>query len=323
MPNIDWVNEPDAPHRRCIRLARPARRNAIDMAMLLAIREALAVWENDPVITEVCIASAVPGVFSAGGDIAAYVGAGALAADYQRRFLDDEYGLLADIRASRLHTVCHMDGLAMGGGLGLAMACSRRQIAGGASFAMPELAIGLIPDVGASGFLAHPSPGHGLAMALGGYRVTAGEAVRWGWGEATGGSEAAADSAGPVIDQLADDLAAFGNPYDAFAHLERVLPEGDAARIFAGRSSALAAATFCFLMNDPRTPALDYPQRLAVEKDLVGKLTDAGEFPEGIAAFLAKRDADFAFGTLGRPQDSERCLALARQWVADALGQAA
>lgn len=321
MPNIEWVDEPAVPHRRGIRLARPARRNAIDLAMTLDIREALRTWENDAAITEVWISSAVPGVFSAGGDIGAF--AGAPDADYQARFLDNEYALLAAIRASRLHTVCQLDGLAMGGGLGLAMACSRRQIGAGAVFAMPELAIGLIPDVGASGFLAHPSPGYGLVMALGGCRVTAGDAVRWGWGEAAGGREIPASTLGQVIDGLAGEMAAFDNPFDACAHLERTLPEGDSARLFAGRSSALAATIFWCLMRDERTATLDYPQRLAVECDLVGKLTASGEFPEGIAAFLGKRDADFAFATLGRPLQPEHCLALARQWVADALGQAA
>lgn len=323
MPNIDWVDEPAVPHRRGIRLARPARRNAIDLAMTLDIREALRAWENDPTITEVWISSAVPGVFSAGGDIAAFAGAGVLDADYQARFLDNEYALLAAIRASRLDTVCHLEGLAMGGGLGLAMACSRRQIGAGAAFAMPELAIGLIPDVGASGFLAHPSPGHALAVALGGYRVTAAEAVRWGWGGGEGGREMPATALGQLIDRLAGEMAAFDNPFDACAHLERTLPKGDSARLFAGRSSSLAAATFWSLMNDGRTVPLDHQRRLAVEYDLVRQLTFSGEFPKGISAFLGKRDAEFAFGTVGRPVQPERCLALARQWVANALGQTA
>nr|MBL8412625.1 enoyl-CoA hydratase/isomerase family protein [Dechloromonas sp.] len=321
MPNIDWVDDPDAPHRRGIRLARPARRNAIDLAMLLEIREALAVWERDPAITELCISSAVPGMFSAGGDIAAFVGDGALDPAYQRRFLDTEYVLLAAIRASRLRTVCRVDGLAMGGGLGLAMACSRRLIGRQAVFAMPELAIGLIPDVGASGFLARPSVGHGLVMALSGYRAAAGEAARWGWGESPAASEASAVG-GLEIDALAGNFAALGSAFDGFAHLEKVLPEGDHARVFAGRCSALSATVFWYLLNEGRVATLGYPQRLAVERDLVGKLTASGEFPKGIAAFLGKRRADFEFGTLAEPLQPGRCLSLARQWVADSLGQA-
>lgn len=322
MPNIDWGDDPDIPHRRGIRLARPPRRNAIDLSMLLDIREALAAWESDPAITEICISSAVPGVFSSGGDIAAFVGAGVLDSDYQRRFLDTEYALLAAIRASRLRTICAVDGLAMGGGLGLAMACSRRLVGHGAVFAMPELAIGLIPDVGASAFLARPSVGHGLLMALGGYRVAAGDAVRWGWGEPLDASEVSAVQGGLEIDALAGDLSALGCAFDGFAHLEKVLPEGDHARVFAGRCSALAATVFWCLLNEGRVATLSYPQRLAVERDLVGKLTVSGEFTEGIAAFLGKRRADFEFGTLAEPFQPGRCLSLAGQWVADSLGQA-
>jgi len=322
VPNIDWVDDPDIPHRRGIRLARPPRRNAIDLSMLLDIREALAAWESDPAITEICISSAVPGVFSSGGDIAAFVGAGVLDSDYQRRFLDTEYALLAAIRTSRLRTICAVDGLAMGGGLGLAMACSRRLVGHGAVFAMPELAIGLIPDVGASAFLARPSVGHGLLMALGGYRVAAGDAVRWGWGEAGNGAEEPMASMGLAIDSLAGEFAVLGNTFDGFAHLEKTLPEGDSARTFAGRCSALAAAIFWCLLNEARMALLGYPMRLAVERELVGKLTASGEFPKGIAAFLGKQSADFEFGTLAQPLQPARCLARARQWVADAFGQA-
>lgn len=321
MPNIEILDYPDAPQRRGIRFSRPARRNAIDLAMLAEIRAALAAWDGDPAICEVCISSAVPGMFSAGGDIAAFVGAGTVDPAYQRRFLDSEYALLAAIQACRLTTVCTIDGLAMGGGLGLAMACSRRLIGSRAAFAMPELAIGLIPDVGASGFLMHPSIDHGLIMALAGYRASAGEVVGWGWGEPLAMAERPAGQGALEIDRLAGGFASLSSAFDAYIYLKKVLPDGDPGSAFAGRCSALAAAVFWCLLRDGRTQALTYPQRLAVELDLVGKLTAAGEFPKGIVAFLGKQRADFEFGTLAEPLRPERCLSLAWQWVADSLGQ--
>jgi len=292
--------------------------------MIAALAGQFERWASDPAISRVRIVSSVPGIFSAGGDLAAFAAGDASSLDYQREFLRQEYALLAAIRNSRLPTACELDGLAMGGGLGLAMACSARTIKSTARFGMPELAIGLVPDVGASEFLLQP-PGHqGLAMALTGYRATAADAVRWGWGSnspeesavnETDDASAALATAAYLIDESTDVF----DWYAQLGCLPGSLPGHQAGLAFAGRASALAASVCWELMRHEASRHLSFEARLRVELDLARRLTAAGEFVRGIAGFLNRRPPEFVHGTLARTVRPESTLALAGAWVSEAL----
>lgn len=288
--------------------------------MIAALAGQFERWESDPAIFRVRIVSSVPGFFSAGGDLAAFAAGDASGLDYQREFLRQEYALLAAIRNSRLPTVCELDGLAMGGGLGLAMACSARTIKPGARFGMPELAIGLIPDVGASDFLSQVPGYQGLAMALTGYRATAADAVRWGWGRgspdastpiAAGEASVALETAAQLVGESADVF----DWYAQLAGLPGTLPEQQAALAFAGKASALAAAVCWELMRHEVTGHLSFETRLRVELALARRLTASGEFLRGIAGFLNRRPPEFAQGTLAGTISPKSTAA----WVGEAL----
>lgn len=292
--------------------------------MITALAGQFERWASDPAIFRVRIVSSVPGFFSAGGDLAAFASGGESSLDYQREFLRQEYALLAAICNSRLPTVCELDGLAMGGGLGLAMACSARTIKPGARFGMPELAIGLIPDVGASEFLSQAPDYQGLAMALTGYRATADDAMRWGWGK--GSPEASPPiAAGEPSVALAAAARLVGESADVFdwyarlAGLPGAQPEQQAALAFAGRASALAAAVCWELMRNEVTGHLSFAARLRVELALARRLTASGEFLRGIAGFLNRRPPEFAHGTLARTVRPKSTAALAAAWVGEAL----
>jgi len=307
-----------------VTIQRPDKKNAIDLEMIASLAAQFKRWESDPEIFRVRIISAVPGFFSAGGDLAAFAAGDASGLDYQREFLREEYALLTAIRNSRLPTICELDGLAMGGGLGLAMACTARALKSGARFGMPELAIGLIPDVGASEFLSQ-APGHqGLAMALTGYRATAADAVRWAWGKALPNASPAIETgaASTVLHTAAYLIGESDDVFDWYAQLAG-LPgtqhEQRASLAFAGKASALAAAVCWELMRHEATRQLGFEARLRVELDLARRLTASGEFLRGIAGFLNRRAPGFAHGTLDQAAQTETTAALAAAWVGEAL----
>ena len=164
-----------------IELQRPQALNAISHAMVDAISAALDEWEHDPDVHAIAI-SAVPGrAFSAGGDIRHLYDLGRAGDhDAQMAFWRDEYAL--NLRISRLAKpyIALVDGLVMGGGVGVALHGSH-VVAGDAwQFAMPEVGIGFFPDIGASFFLPRLPGATGMRLALTGARVNANDAVALG-----------------------------------------------------------------------------------------------------------------------------------------------
>lgn len=312
----------------CVTLRRAGKKNAIDLDMVIGIADQFERWQSDERVSSVRIVSSVPGLFSAGGDLAAFTAGGAGSAAYQVEFLQREYALLAAIRRSRLTTVCEIDGLAMGGGLGLAMACTKRVIRSRALFAMPELAIGLIPDVGASGFLRDLPDSVGLVVALTGYKATAFNAVSWGWGEPASGAEPDGETSNHMRLALKSASDLVGVSEDIFDWFQRLgassegFPETTNGVSFAGNASALAASVTWEMMRHDAMNCLPYEARLRIELELVRRLTESGEFVRGITGFLSRRPPDFVYGTVACPKGRHVLKATARAWLDDALEQA-
>jgi enoyl-CoA hydratase len=167
-----------------ITLTRPQALNALSYAMVAAIDAALAGWADDPAVTLVLLDGEGPRAFCAGGDVA-HVYATGRAGDFAagRRFWRDEYRMNARLAGYGKPVVALMQGYVMGGGVGLAGHGSHRIVGETSRIAMPECAIGLIPDVGGSHLLARAPGRLGEYLGLTGHRMAPGDAIRAGFAD--------------------------------------------------------------------------------------------------------------------------------------------
>jgi enoyl-CoA hydratase/carnithine racemase len=174
-----------------ITLNRPKALNALSLQMVRDISVALTAWRDDPQVATVAIRGsnkvgkpgtpeALFGGFCAGGDIRFFHTA-ALAGDKAiDDFFTEEYTLNHLIHNYPKPIVAFMDGVVMGGGMGLSQGAQLRIVTEHTKMAMPETAIGLFPDVGGGTFLSR-CPGHvGEYLALTGEVVGAAEAIDYG-----------------------------------------------------------------------------------------------------------------------------------------------
>lgn len=170
-----------------ITLNRPQTLNAFTLAAVRAIRPQLAAWAEDSAITRVAIQAAGGKAFAAGGDIRTLVEwlkAGRF--DEAMAFWREEYLLNAEIKRYPKPYIALVEGICMGGGVGLSVHGAYRVAGDRYLFAMPEVGIGFFPDVGATYFLprlpgrtgtylaltaARLGPGEGMALRLATHRV--------------------------------------------------------------------------------------------------------------------------------------------------------
>ena len=151
----DVLTTIEAPVGR-IRLNRPEALHALTTDMCGAMLAALDAWRDDPAVEAVMIdhAAAPDGDpkrsrgFCAGGDIRMLAASGATDGAAARAFFHVEYRLNHRLFTFAKPTVAFMDGITMGGGVGLACPCDFRVATENTRFAMPETGIGLFPDVG-------------------------------------------------------------------------------------------------------------------------------------------------------------------------------
>jgi enoyl-CoA hydratase len=161
-----------------ITLNRPKALNAVTHAMVLALAAKLPEWEADDAVKAVII-KGEGRAFSAGGDILDIYRAGQ-AGKPQVQFFADEYRLNAALRRFRKPYVALIDGIVMGGGVGVSFHGSHRVMGEKALFAMPEVGIGFFPDVGGSFILSRIKGGYGMYLGLTGARIGPGDALHAG-----------------------------------------------------------------------------------------------------------------------------------------------
>ncbi len=164
-----------------ILLDRPAALNALDLGMIRALQVALDGFAARPRVHAVAIAGAGGRAFCAGGDIRA-IRAHAMAGEMNavRDFFAEEYTLNAAIAACPVPYIALIDGICMGGGIGVSVHGDIRVATEAATFAMPETAIGFFPDIGASYFLPRLPGALGFYLGLTGSRVVGADAVHAG-----------------------------------------------------------------------------------------------------------------------------------------------
>jgi len=137
-------------------------------------------WAKDDGVRVVLVRAAGERAFSAGGDIRRLYEAGKSGSDYPYRFWADEYRLNALIKHYPKPYIALIDGIAMGGGVGISVHGSHRIVTEHALFAMPETGIGLFPDVGGSYFLPRCPGRIGLYLGLTGARLKAADMLHAG-----------------------------------------------------------------------------------------------------------------------------------------------
>ena len=168
-----------------ITLNRPKALNALSLDMIRALTAALRAWQHDPAVKAVAIRGmgkagegfAPFGAFCAGGDIRFFHQAALAGDDALGDFFTEEYALNHLIHSYGKPYIAFMDGIVMGGGMGLSQGASLRVVTERSKLAMPETRIGLFPDVGGGYFLSR-TPGHlGEYLALTGHVLKGDAAV--------------------------------------------------------------------------------------------------------------------------------------------------
>jgi enoyl-CoA hydratase len=165
---------------RRITLNRPQALNAITLGMAETMTEFMRSWADDPAVGAVLIDGAGGRAFAAGGDIRALYDAAKAGDSLPARFWATEYRLNVLIARYPKPVIAIMDGLVMGGGVGLSAHAAHRVVTERSAVAMPEVGIGFFPDVGASFPLARAPGGVGTHLALTGSRAGAADAIYCG-----------------------------------------------------------------------------------------------------------------------------------------------
>jgi enoyl-CoA hydratase len=303
-----------------VTLNRPKALNAVTHAMVLALRTQLDRWADDAAITRVVMTGAGDRAFSAGGDIRALydLGKGGRQ-DEALQFWRDEYPLNAVIKNYRKPYVAVIDGIAMGGGVGVSVHGSHRVAGDRFSFAMPEVGIGFFPDVGATWFLPR-MPGE-----LGTYCALTGE--RFGIADAFAGGIATHRISSARLDDLLDGLtgtvpveavlAAFAEPVDegpitqhraAIDRLfesdmvENILAALDTEALSKSADAEWAAQTAATIrVKSPlslklalaqvrRGKSWDFKTCMRMEFRIVSRVIHGHDFYEGVRAVIVDKD---------------------------------
>ena len=297
-----------------ITLNRPKALNALTWDMALAIETALETWETDDRVALVLIDAVGEKAFCAGGDIQKLYAEGRAGNfAYGRRFWADEYRLNARIARYPKPYVALMDGIVMGGGVGVSVHGSHRIVTERSTVAMPECSIGLVPDVGASLVLADAPSRLGEYLALTGFRMNATDAIVAGFADACVASH--------DLPKLVAELAATGD-VKTIRRFFAVPPTGklehrlnDIARLFSGgtladivsvltaddsdfaddslsalrRASPLSAAAILDIIRTVRDERT-IEAALREEYRFTFRSQSEGEFLEGIRAAVIDKD---------------------------------
>lgn len=159
-------------------LNAPKALNALSLDMIRALDEQVARWQADPKVIAIWLEGAGEKGFCAGGDIVQMYKsmvkyAGEERNPFTEEYFAEEYRLDYRLHVSRTPVVAYGDGIVMGGGMGLLQGADFRLVTPRSRLAMPEITIGLFPDVGASWFLGRLAGKLGLFLGLTGVHLNA------------------------------------------------------------------------------------------------------------------------------------------------------
>ncbi len=165
----------------CITLNRPKALNALSLGMVRSLMATLLAWQKDDQVLAVAIRGngreGPFGAFCAGGDIRFLHAAGSSGNPQLEDFFTEEYALNHLIHTFGKPYIAFMDGIVMGGGMGISQGGTLRVVTERTKMAMPETAIGLFPDVGGGYFLSRCPGRVGEWLALTGDTIGAADAI--------------------------------------------------------------------------------------------------------------------------------------------------
>jgi enoyl-CoA hydratase len=203
-----------------ITLDRPKALNALTLTMVRGLHATLQRWQDDPDVAVVVLDGAGDRAFCAGGDVKSIFEADRTNGNpHARTFWREEYALDHTIATYPKPIVVLMGGIVMGGGAGLAVNARFRVVDENAIFAMPETAIGLIPDVGGSRFLSQMPGETGTYLGLTGRTI---------------------DGAQMIAGRLADAYVPRRNRANLLDGFDEVTPSG--SETFAAVADVIAAS---------------------------------------------------------------------------------
>lgn len=306
-----------------ILLDRPKALNALTPDQIRAIAPRLAAWAEAPAVGTVVIEGAGERAFCAGGDIRKLYDTGR-AGDHAAlaEFYRDEYRLNRRIKTYPKPYVALIDGITMGGGVGLSVHGSFRVATERTLFAMPETGIGFFPDVGGTFFLPRCPGRVGLYLGLTGARVKAADLLYAGIAThhvpsgriaalkaelaALPAAAADRDAVAAVIDRFHEDpgpapladlqptidrLFAAGSVAEILAALDAAAADdpwaAETRAVLAGRSPTALLVTFEQIR---RGAELSFDAAMALEFRMAQHLIVAGDFYEGVRAVIIDKD---------------------------------
>jgi enoyl-CoA hydratase len=298
-------------------LNRPKALNALTLNMVRLLAAALDSWRDDPSVTRVVICGAGDRAFCAGGDIRRLYELGR-AGDHaqQLTFWREEYQLDQRIRTFPKPVVALIDGIAMGGGVGVSINASHRVAGERFSFAMPEVGIGFFPDVGGTYFLPRLARRAGVYLALTGLRAGPGDALAFGLAQTfvpSAGFDAlaAALESGEEVDATlarfaaappssalmgeADALEACFSLDTRDAILAALREKEDEGVAFAAPARATMlekspTSQALALRQMALGPSLDFDGALRIEYRIVSRVCRGRDFYEGVRALIVDKD---------------------------------
>jgi enoyl-CoA hydratase len=166
-----------------VTLNRPKAINSLNQRMVNALSAVLAGWEHDDQVHAVVLSGAGERGLCAGGDVVAIYHSARADGVAARRFWHDEYLLNAQIGRFKKPYVSLMDGIVMGGGVGVGAHANIRVVTDTSKMAMPEVGIGFIPDVGGAYLLSRAPGSLGLHAALTGAPFSGADAIALGFAD--------------------------------------------------------------------------------------------------------------------------------------------
>ena len=298
-----------------LRLNRPKAIHALTTGMCEAMSEALIRWTTDSNIQAVVIDHAVGRGFCAGGDVVMLAKSGDGDGKQAREFFFAEYRLNHLLFTYDKPTVAIMDGVTMGGGVGISLPCTYRIATENTRLAMPETSIGLFPDVGGGWYLPRLPGRIGQYMALTGARLDGGDCAYFGLAthfirssgveelvdrilkspdRVQGALGAAADSA--PESKISENAAAINRLF-ASDSLEEVLEalEGDDSEWAQKELAALTTKSplSCKVSLRLLVEGADrasFADEMRAEYALAGRVVQTHDFREGVRAVLIEKD---------------------------------
>ncbi|KAE9631670.1 enoyl-CoA hydratase/isomerase family protein [Parasedimentitalea maritima] len=298
-----------------ITLTRPKALNALSYEMCMAIDAALKDWATNDTVQLVVIDAAGDKAFCAGGDIAELYDSGTKGDyAYGRKFWSDEYRLNARMFEYGKPIVSFMQGFTMGGGVGIGCHGAHRVLCETSQISMPEVGIGLVPDVGGTLILSQAPGRLGEYLGLTGFRMVADDAILAGFADLF-----IPQDQWPSLISLLEtdgDLACLTANADVPPTGKLRDLQGDIDRHFAGetlsdilnslhnddsafsaatlkslrRNSPLSMACTAELLHRLRGPEPSIRAALELEYRFTYRAMERGDFLEGIRAAIIDKD---------------------------------